>query len=332
MNDQDWNIGRLMGTSGSYWQACTLHAGVKLDIFTQIGDEDLDAQTVAERLQGDLRGVEMLLNALTAMQLLNKSEGRFRNSEFARKVLVKDAPQYMGYMIKHHHYLVESWAHLDQAVQTGRPVRKRSVQADDDRRESFLMGMFNNAMGTAPQVAKIVDLTGRRNLLDLGGGPGTYAIHFCKINKQLQAVVYDLPTTRPFAEKVISNFGLSDRIAFKGGDFLAEELQGSFDVVWLSHILHAEAPADCHRMIRKAAAALEPGGLMVIHDFILENTMDGPTFPALFALNMLIGTPAGQSYSEDQIMDMLAQAGIDQTTRLPFRGPTESGIITGIKS
>jgi len=77
---------------------------------------------------------------------------------------------------------------------------------------------------------------------------------------------------------------------------------------------------------------LTPGGLMVIHDFILDDTMDGPMFPALFALNMLVGTPSGQSYSEAQIMDMLAQAGIVQTKRLPFRGPTESGIITGIKS
>jgi len=266
------------------------------------------------------------------MQLLEKHDGRFRNSEIARTALVKDAPQYMGYMIKHHHYLVDSWAQLDQSVRSGRPVRKSAAYADDDRRESFLMGMFNTAMGTAPQVAKAIDLAGRQKLLDLGGGPGTYAIHFCKSNEALQAVVYDLPTTRTLAEKIIARFELSNRVTFVGGDYLSDTLQGTFDVVWLSHILHGEGRDDCINLIQKAAAVLEPGGLMVIHDFILDDTMDGPMFPALFALNMLVGTPSGQSYSEAQIMDMLAQAGIVQTKRLPFRGPTESGIITGIKS
>ncbi len=228
MHDQTWDIGRLMATSGSYWQACALHAGVKLDIFTHLGQEDLDAATVAARLQANPRGVDMLLNALTAMQLLEKHAGRFRNTAIAQVALVKDSPQYMGYMIKHHHYLVESWSQLDQSVRSGQPVRKSPAYADDDRRESFLMGMFNNAMGIAPQVAETVDLAGRRQLLDLGGGPGTYAIHFCKSNEDLQAVVYDLPTTRPLAEEIIARFGLSNRIAFVGGDYLSETIAGVF--------------------------------------------------------------------------------------------------------
>ena len=187
-------------------------------------------------------------------------------------------------------------------------------------------------MGTAPQVAGIIDLKDRSRLLDLGGGPGTYAVHFCKANEQLQAVIYDLPTTRPFAEKVVNQFGMSDRIDFVGGDYLTDSLPGEFDVIWLSHILHAQSPEECRSIIGKAAAALAPGGLMIIHDFILENTMDGPLFPALFALNMLAGTPAGQTYSEAQITAMLKQAGFDRIERSPFCGPTESGIIMGIKS
>jgi SAM-dependent methyltransferase len=331
MQEQSWNIGRLMATSGSYWHACTLHAGVKLEIFTHIGQDALDAETIAARLQGDPRGVAMLLNALTAMNLLEKNNGRYRNSTFAQTTLDRNSPQYMGYMIKHHHYLVESWGQLDQAVLSGQPTRQRAALADDDRRESFIMGMFNNAMGIAPQVAEIVDLSGCRTLLDLGGGPGTYAIHFCKANEQLQATIYDLKTTRPLAEKVVGQFGLSDRINFVGGNYLTDALPSSFDVVWLSHILHAEAPEDCQRLIRKAAAVLEPGGMLLVHDFVLENTMDGPLFPTLFALNMLVGTPAGQTYSESQIMTMLDLADFIEIQRLPFRGPTESGIIIGLK-
>jgi hypothetical protein len=147
----------------------------------------------------------------------------------------------------------------------------------------------------------------------------------------MQATIYDLKTTRPLAENVVEQFGLSDRINFVGGNYLTDALPSSFDVVWLSHILHAEAPDDCQRLIHKAGAVLEPGGMLLVHDFVLENTMDGPLFPTLFALNMLVGTPAGQTYSESQIMTMLKRADFIEIQRLPFRGPTESGIIIGLK-
>ena len=92
----------------------------------------------------------------------------------------------------------------------------------------------------------------------------------------------------------------------------------------------AEGPEDCRKIIRKTVAALEPGGLILVHEFLLNNTMDGPLFPALFSLNMLLGTPGGQSYSEKQIMDMLAEAGVKEIRRIDFRGPNDSGIIAGV--
>jgi predicted O-methyltransferase YrrM len=163
----------------------------------------------------------------------------------------------------------------------------------------------------------------------LGGGPGTYAIHFCLSNPHLKATVYDLPTTRPFAEKTIKQFKLQDRIQFVDGNYLTEAIEGRFDAIWLSHILHGEGPDDCRMIIQKAVGALAPGGIIIIHDFILNNRMDGPLFPALFSLNMLLGTESGQSYSEDQIIDMLADAGVKDTRRISVQSPNDSGIIVG---
>jgi hypothetical protein len=94
--------------------------------------------------------------------------------------------------------------------------------------------------------------------------------------------------------------------------------------------LHGEGSDGCHQIIQKAVAALEPGGIIIIHEFILNNTMDGPLFPALFSLNMLLGTDAGQAYSEQQLRDMLAAAGAKKIRRLPVRTPNDSGIITAI--
>ncbi len=329
MPSQEWNAPKLLETSGFYWRTATLHAAVRLDIFSVIGDQWLSASEIADSLEADLRSVAMFLNALVAMELLRKKEERFGNTAATAKFLCKDAPGYLGYMINHHYHLVESWHHLDQAVRTGEPMRERAGFSDEEKRESFLMGMFNIAMGNAPKLTAQIKLTGKKRLLDLGGGPGTWAIHFCQNNPGLTACVFDRPTSRPFAEKVIRQFDMQARIEFQGGDFLQDEIQGKYDVAWLSQILHGEGPQNCRKIIQKAVDVLEPNGVILIHDFILNNTLDGPMFPALFALNMLLGTEDGQAYSEEQITAMLREAGVQQIERADYKGPNDAGVIMG---
>jgi predicted O-methyltransferase YrrM len=265
------------------------------------------------------------------MELLEKNGEAYANTPMAATFLSKNSSRYVGFMIMHHHHLVESWSRLDESVKTGRAVKNLRPANDEKQLESFLMGMFNNAMATAPSLVPTIDISGRKHLLDLGGGPGTYAIHFCKNNPGLMATIFDRPTTRPFAEKTVARFNLRDSIDFKGGNFLEDPIPGSYDVLWLSHILHGDSPADCDRTIQKAASTLEPGGTIIIHDFILNNTRDSPLFPALFSLNMLVRTEGGQAYSEAEIMTMLKKAGIRDIRRTTYRGPTDSGIIIGSK-
>jgi len=328
---RDWNAGRLLDLSGSYWQACTLHAGVKLGLFTIIQSAgDASAKEIAGRLGSHERGTAVLLNALAAMNLLVKSGERYANSPFSKTFLVKDSPQYIGYMVMHHHHLVEAWARLDQAVVSGRPTRRRDHFGHEER-EAFLMGMFNLAMGIAPGLAEAMDIKGMRRFLDLGGGAGTYAIHFCLANPDLEATVADLPGSRPFAEKTIARFGLSDRISFVPCNYLQDDIPGLYDVAWLSHILHGDGPDECQMIIHRAASALSSGGMMMIHDFILNDESDGPLFPAVFSLNMLVNTEKGRSYTEGQIRDMMTRAGLRQVRRLAFEGPNASGIVTGLK-
>ncbi len=187
---------------------------MKLELFTAIGGGKADAGALAERIGGDRRGVETLLNALCAMGLLAMEKGLYANTEFSRKYLVKESPDYTGYIILHHHHLMDCWNRMSESVLSGQPCRRRASTFTDEERESFLMGMFNNAMELAPHFAKEIDLSGRKRFLDFGGGPGTYAIHFCQENPEMTATVFDLPTTAPFAERTIARFGLSDRIEF----------------------------------------------------------------------------------------------------------------------
>jgi SAM-dependent methyltransferase len=330
MNRSEWHPGRLLELSGVYWQTCTLHAAVKLAVFTCIGDRSFSAGAVAASIGADARATAALLNALAAMGLLEKSGDEFSNTAAGRSYLVKTAPGYIGHMILHHHNLMASWARLNQGVLSGKPVRPQVSHSDDaTQRENFLMGMFNNSMLLAPQIVDLVDLADRRQLLDLGGGPGTYSIQFCLKNPQLKATVFDLPTTRPFAEKTIARFDVAGRVAFASGDYNVDAIAGSYDVVWLSHILHAEGPASCRKLLSKAVRALSPGGRILVHDFFLDDSMAAPLFPALFALNMLLATESGRSYTENQVIEMLAGCGVKEIERLDFIGPTQSGIISG---
>ncbi|WP_298272182.1 methyltransferase [Geobacter sp.] len=328
MEKNEWTPADLLQLSGSYWNTCALHAGVKLDLFTPLAEEALSASVLAARLAYAERGLAMLLNALTAMGLLEKDGERYGATPFAARFLARSSPDYLGHIILHHHNLMAGWNRLDEAVRSGGPVRGQLSRTDDAAaRESFEMGMFNLAMLVAPRIVPRIDLSGRRRLLDLGGGPGTYAIHFCRHNPGLTAVVYDLPSTRPFAEKTIARFGLMDRIEFRDGDFITGDIEGRYDVAWLSQILHAEGPEGCAVILGKTAAALEPGGMLLVQEFILDDTKNAPLFPALFSLNMLVGTEAGRSYSEGELVAMLEQAGFENARRLPLDLPNGAGVV-----
>jgi hypothetical protein len=332
MQNMIWTPPELLKMSGSYWSTCALHAGVKLDLFTHLSEAPSTAVELATQLGLDERGLGTLLDALAALELLNKSGESYQTTAFASQFLSANSTGYLGHIIQHHHHLVESWARLDEVVRSGEPCRRRvSHEADEIERESFLLGMFNLAMLLAPQIVKQVDLAGRKHLLDLGGGPGTYAIHFCQQNPGLQATIFDLPTTRPIAEKTVRQFDLQERIKFVAGDFQDDSLTGCYDVAWLSHVLHGEGEAGCANMLQTTVAALEPGGLLLVQEFILNHSRDSPLFPALFSLNMLIGTPQGKAYSEGEIKTLLEEAGLEKVDRLPMELPNGAGVMCGRK-
>ncbi len=330
MTDATWTRERLMETSGGYWAACALHTGLRLRVFDALERGPHSAHELADAIRASRRGTTALLNALAAMGLLSKVGDTFSNTEVARELLCPGSPSYIGHILLHHHFLMERWAQLPQAVRTGRPVSGSSSRSHDKaEQEAFLMGMFNIASGMAPKVVEALDLAGRKRLLDLGGGPGTYAVHFCLKNPELHAVIFDLPGTQPFAEDTVARYGLSGRVAFAPGDFLEDELPSGFDVAWLSQILHGEGPEECRKILQKAARALAPGGLLLVHEFLLEDTMDRPLHPALFSLNMLVGTEKGQSYAEGQVRAMMEAAGARDIRRIALPTPATSAILAG---
>ncbi len=323
---REWNVEKLLGTSSSYWRGCTLQAGIRLEVFTLIGGRTMTLNEICSNLQADLRGTELLLNALAGMQLLIKEESTYKNTDFSIEYLTQTSDSYMGHIILHHHHILDGWAQLDQAVKTGDPISRRSY-GEEIERESFLMGMFNIAKNVAPLVASQLNLDGRKRLLDLGGGPGTYAIHFCLDNPELTAVIFDRATTEPFARKTVGSYNLEERIVFAAGDFTQDSIpHGPYDAAWLSHILHSNDYATCEKIISATIDVMAPGGVLLIHDFILDDNKDTPEYPAIFSLNMLINNQ-GRTYSENEIVSMLAKGGVNKVERHTFQGPNTSSIL-----
>lgn len=336
MESKSWTPADIMRLSTQTWANCTLQAAINLDLFTQLDrapNKSLSVGELAAALACEARATGMLVTALVALNYLEREGELIRITEASSRYLSADSEDYQGFTIKHMSHIMPGWITLDQSVRTGTssdgflPI----TTEDENEREAFLMAMFNVARQQAEQVAQAFDLTGCRRLLDLGGGPGTYAIYFCRHNPELKAVVFDRPTTERFARSVAERYHLAHRVDFLGGDFIADTLPGGFDVVWLSQVIHGESPEQAAGLIKRAAGTISSGGLLGVQEFIIDDDRRGPAQPALFALNMLLQTPGGQAYTQDEIMAMMVGAGLKNIRRLAADLPPGCGILVGAK-
>ncbi|MDO5537543.1 MAG: methyltransferase [Desulfovibrionaceae bacterium] len=323
-----WTTQSLLAFSSAYWEVCALHAAVAADVFTALADGPLNDAELAAKAGLSPRGAKGLAAAACALGFATRRDGRTALTDFAAQHLVRGREGYLGDIVLHHHHLMDGWAQLDTAAKEGRRVRAKNEDSPETL-AAFLRGMANMASSRALEVAEQLDLSGRARLMDLGGGPGSYAAAFCERNPQLSAVIFDRPTTEPFAMETVRARHLEGRITFAAGDILTSPLPQGFDAVWISHVLHGSSPEECALMCRKARAALNPGGLVCVQEFFLDDSMDGPLFPALFNLNMLQASDGGQSYTWAEVEAMLRAAGCADIRRIPGDPAFGTGIVCG---
>lgn len=326
-----WSPQKILEIS-NMWSACTLHTAVKLAVFDAIGNRAASIEVIARKTRTSKHGMGMLLNAAAALGLIKKNKGLYQNTKLSRECLCQSSKKYLGFSILHHHHLMKSWIKLDQAVKTGRAVRSRMTSNNKPRSKAFYGAMNTTGSRVAPLVVRKLNLKGAQSLIDIGGGPATYACHFCLQNPNLKAVVFDLNTAKPHALRTIKQFKLGRRVRFVEGNYLKNRIKDRYDIAFLSHIIHAESPEHCAVIIKKAVEALNPGGKIFIQEFVMNNKKDGPLFPALFALNMLLGSDGGTAYSEKELCDMLTKAGAKKVRHLSFVMPNGASVISAIKN
>ena len=293
------------------WQpARVLMAANHLDFFTALGEEALSAEEVASRCGTHPRSTRTLLNACVALGILEKEGELYRNSAEARESLVRGKPTYMGDGIAHQEDLWQAWGKLHEAVRTNQRVAERpSGERGTEVLRNFILAMHNRAMVSATALAENLDLSGRHQLFDAGGGPGTYAIFLVKRYPGLRAIVFDLPQTIEIAKEVINDFGVADLVTTRAGDYFKDDFGQGNDVVLLSAILHSMGPERSKILFSKAYDSLVSGGLVVVHEGLVSDEGTSPLRAVLFSLNMLVNTGEGQSYSAAEIMSLMEAAG-----------------------
>jgi hypothetical protein len=327
---KQWSEQELMGISGAYWAACALQTGVRLDLFSALEKGERPEEELARELNCDRRALSMLITALCAQGMLERRKGGVCAPPEIIRYLSRSSPDYVGFIIRHHGEIMKNWVNLPEVVRSGRKCGAGTVfTEDEDARRDFLMGMFNVARLQAERVAGVLDLSGKETLLDIGGGPGTYACYFCLKNPRLKADVFDLPTTGPFALEIAERMGLLDRVGFRPGNFNADPLPGPYDVAWVSQVIHGESEESAAALIRGAGGILNPGGLLCVQEFTLSDDLSGPAHAALFSLNMLVQTQGGRAYTASEICAMLRGAGAKSVRELSVALPMDCRVFVG---
>lgn len=283
-----------------------LLTAVELDVFTAVGEGATAAQ-VAARLKTNMRATETLLNGLVAAGALTKQGGRFGNTAEIARYLVAGSEEYSREALMHTVHMWDAWSTLTEAVRLGTAPARPGISGDDRQwTESFIAAMHSNAAQAAEALVKQVGAANVRRMLDVGGGSGAYSIAFAQANPALQADVLDLGAVVQIAQRHIDAAGLRDRVLTRVGDLTKDEFDAKYDLVLLSAICHMLSPEQNQDLLHRCARALLPGGRVVIRDFILEEDKTVPAAAAMFALHMLVNTPGGSTYSENEYRNWLA--------------------------
>lgn len=307
-----WNknkaLSYIQDLSLAFQKSRTLLTAMHFDVFTLIGERSLSAEDVANQLDFSIRGVERLLNALAALDILIKKDFKFSNTESSKTFLVQGSPDYLGNM-EHLSSLWDNWGDLNQAVATGEPVNHHEItEKDEDWIEAYVSSNHWKACVESSDIIKMINLRDVNKVLDLGGGTGKYAVEFVKAKPNIEAVVFDFPNVISHTEKYIGKSGLTDRITTIGGDFHKDDLGSGYDMVVISNVVQYQSIWDNVKMLQKVYDSLNINGQLVIHDQIIDDDRKSPQRAALYALNMLINTKSGNCYTETDLWIMMKEA------------------------
>lgn len=307
---------------------------LELGVFTVMGRRSWTVGTLAKTLRCSERGIDILCRNLASSGLLIKCGPRYSNSQLGQTILNRQSP------LSRHDYLKlieqqwEDWSFLTRAVKSGKPV-EMGRKDDLKHRRSFTWAMHQRSLESAKQVAGQMNFRNVRSLLDVGGGPGTYALEFLSKNPQLYCTLWDRKGAIQVARKIAHSLPHGSRMNFCVGDFFEGKVPGQFDIIWISNVIHIYSPEENRSLFRKLNQALNPGGRLIIQDtFTVDQAGLHPIETNLFAGTMLLFTQTGNTYSTQEVKKWLKATGYGKGELIRLKkgtGDWDGILIQGIQ-
>ncbi|MEI6972327.1 MAG: methyltransferase [bacterium] len=319
-----WTIDKFMQLSTGYWPASVVSAAVQLGIFEILEGKGSTARDAAARLSTPEGHVAELLDALTALDILEKwtepgqspeREPVYKIKPSAAQFLTRSGAWCILDALRYNTDLYQIWGRLADCVKTGKPVIPVGAHlgGDPERTRRFALGMHSRALAMAPALLPAIDVRGRMRLLDIASGPGTFSTQLAERYPGLEVTLFDLPPVLSVAKTLVADRSCASRVAFRPGDYHSDPLPTGFDAVLYSGALHQEEPAFAASLFKSIFDVMDPGGRLFVVDMMLQPGRTEPLFSILFSINMMLTSPAGRVYSEDVVRHLLSQAGFEDT-------------------
>jgi precorrin-6B methylase 2 len=315
---------RISQLAWGYAAPLILEAAIRNDVFDTLEASPMSVEELSAVTGASTRGLTAIVNALCGLELLDKDQhGRYLLTPESATFLVRGKPAFMGGLILHtSEQLIPKWLSLNEVVRTGRPATAVNQEQDGSEFfEQFVSDIFPMSYPSAQALAAALHLDQGR-VLDLAAGSGVWGIALAQSSPGVRVSAVDWPTVLPVTEKTAVRFGLEDRFTFIPGDLLSADFGFGYDVATLGHILHSEGEARSRKLLEKTWDALAPGGTIAIAEFLVNQDRKGPVNGLFFAVNMLVNTDEGSTYSFEEISDWLLDAGFVNPHLLEVPGPS----------
>jgi O-methyltransferase domain/Dimerisation domain len=332
------NPGHILQVGTGFWAAKTLLSAVEMGVFTELAEHPQDLETLQGRLGLHRRSARDFLDALVALQFLERHDGKYCNTASTDFFLDKRKPSYIGGVLEMaNHRLYPFWGHLTTALRTGLPQNETkegiadpfaALYADPARLKQFLGAMSGVSRGGNMAIARKFPWNDYRTAVDVGTAEGDLITQVALANPHIEGIGFDLPAVGPCFEEYVEANGLSGRVKFSPGNFFEQPLPKA-DVVMMGHILHDWDLETKQMLVRKAWEALPPGGAYIVYEAIIDDDRSTNAFGLLMSLNMLIESPGGFDYTGSDCMGWMKEAGFRETRVEHLAGP--DSMVIGIK-
>lgn len=329
---------RLMQFAFAYAPPLLVKAGVEHRVFDVLSEGPRTVAEVSEAAGASERGLRATMNALAGLNLLAKDEaGRYALTPESDAFLVSGRPGYRGDFFRHvGGSLMPRWLELDEVVRSGKPARDMNREQEGAQFfRGFVESLFPNCYPAARVLAGALgvrEAEGGVRVLDLAAGSGVWGIALTEDAPKVRVTAFDWPDVIPVTRRMAARHGVEDRFSFVEGDLQTADFGEGYDVITLGHILHMEGAGRNRELLRKVFAALTPGGTVVIADWLVNDERTAPLPALIFAVNMLVHTDSGDTFTFGEFSEWLREAGFERPRLLEVPGPSPLILATKPKA